>query len=115
MQEFDLNNYRYEKKTQSYTEWLQSYLPTKNEIIEGARLNGMLFENTGAQWEFIKTQSAQQLWSLIRQEDGRLVLRNGYAGVRGLEGYVFCERRSDLREAFHVYVTEEQLAAGAAA
>ena len=115
MQEFDLNNYRYEVLEQSYTDWLRSYLPTKNEIIADAKLDGILFEHEGEQWEFIKTQSAQQLWSLIRQEDGRLVLRNGYAGVRGLQGYVFCQRRSDLRQALHVYVTEEQLAAGAAA
>lgn len=106
MQGFDINNYKYEEKTVSFDQWSRSYLPVKNHITEGSRLNGALFATSGEDWEFIKTQSAQLLWSLVRQEDGHLVLRNGYVGVRGLEGYVLCERRSDLRETYYVYVTE---------
>jgi hypothetical protein len=84
--EFNLENYKYVEEHLLYSEWLARYQPQQNHLIPHAKFTGTLFEHDGPQWEYIRAIPVQELWTLFRDEDGRLLIRNGLA-VRGRLGY----------------------------
>jgi hypothetical protein len=89
--EFNIDDYQYVEEHVTYEQWAASYLPQQNHLNPDAKFAGTLFEHSGEQWDFIVRQPNQQQWTLVRQEDGTLNIRNGLA-VRGRLGYFFCER-----------------------
>jgi hypothetical protein len=88
--EFNLDDYKYVEEHMSYTQWLASYRPQRNHLNSDAKFDGALFEHSGEQWEHIRAIPVQSLWTLFRDEDGRLLIRNGLT-VRGRLGYFLGE------------------------
>lgn len=86
--EFNLDNYRYVEEHISYEEFLR-YLPQKNHLLPGARVDGTLYEHDGEQWQHIMQLPSASIWTLF-EEDGVLKIRNGYQ-VRGRIGYFHCK------------------------
>lgn len=84
--EFNLENYKYVEEHLLYSQWLERYKPQQNPFIPHAKFGGALFEHDGEQWEHIRATSIQSVWTLFRDEDGRLLIRNGLT-VRGRLGY----------------------------
>jgi len=84
--EFNIDNYKYVEEHLLYSEWLARYRPQQNLLIPHAKFTGCLFEHEGPQWEYIRALPVQSLWTLFREEDGRLLIRNGLT-VRGRLGY----------------------------
>ncbi len=84
--EFNLDNYKYVEEHILFSQWLQSYKPQPNHLNPEARLSGLLYEHSGAEWDHIAQLPVQQFWT-VYEEDGVLKIRNGYQ-VRGRIGYV---------------------------
>lgn len=86
--EFNLANYQYTEEHITFNEFLK-YGPLQNEFNPAAAFNGTLFEHVGPQWEHISALSAANIWTLFKDENGQLKIRNGYQ-VRGRLGYFHC-------------------------
>jgi hypothetical protein len=84
--EFNLENYQYEEDHILFSEWLGAYQLRENHLNPNAKFNGLLFEHQGEEWDYIRWQPVQHQWTLVRDEDGRLIIRNGLA-VKGRLGY----------------------------
>lgn len=84
--EFNLNNYQYTETVITLKDWLQSYKPQPNEIKHDARFSGLLYEHEGEQWEHVVKQYNQLQWTLYKEDDGSLKIRNGLR-VNGRIGY----------------------------
>lgn len=54
---------KYEKI--DYWEWVTNYKPITNHFDDCAAVDGYLFMNYGAQWEFVKSFNFNNIWSLI--------------------------------------------------
>jgi hypothetical protein len=104
----DLSKFVYELKTMDWNTWKNAFLPQPNSFNSAAKIDGKFFEHEGQQWEFISSQHAQQLWTMVEEEDGTLVLRNGVY-VKRRRGYFFCERWHNPRELFRIPVPQELL------
>lgn len=87
---FNIDNYKYVEEHLLYSQWLERYKPQQNHLKPHAKFGGALFEHEGEQWEYIRAIPVQSLWTLFRDEDGRLLIRNGLT-VRGRLGYFLCE------------------------
>lgn len=87
---FNIDNYKYVEEHLLYSQWLERYKPQQNHLKPHSKFGGALFEHDGAQWEYIRAIPVQSLWTLFRDEDGRLLIRNGLT-VRGRLGYFLCE------------------------
>lgn len=102
---FDISKYKYELKDMPWATWEQAFLPQKNVLNPRAKFGGRFFEHKGAQWNYIVGKPAQQLWTLIQEDDGTMVLRNGLY-VRGRKGYFYCERMHNPRELFRIVIPQ---------
>jgi hypothetical protein len=87
--EFNPDNYKYEEEHISYRDWVQAYRPEANQIDSAAAFGGLLYLHEGAQWQHVVSQYNQKQWTLYRDEDGALKLRNGLR-VKGRLGYFIC-------------------------
>jgi hypothetical protein len=105
---FDISKYVYEVTPMAWGTWEQAFLPQLNEFNTDAKFGGRFFEHEGEQWNFIVGQHAQQLWTLVQEDDEKFVLRNGIY-VKGRRGYFFCERWHNPREFFKVTVPDNFL------
>jgi hypothetical protein len=88
--EFNIDDYQYTEEHLGYSEWARGYLPKANHVNSAAKFGGLLFEHQGPEWDFIVRQPNQQQWTLIRDDEGQLLIRNGLA-VKGRLGYFFTE------------------------
>lgn len=95
--------HKYELVDMPWFMWEQSFLPQQNRLNPRAKFGGRLFEHRDAQWAYIVGQYAQNLWTMVEEDDGTLVLRNGLF-VKGRRGYFHCERMSNTRELLRVVV-----------
>lgn len=89
VKEFNIDNYQYVEEHIPFSQWIQSYRPKANQFNSDAAFGGLLFLHEGAQWEFVVGQFNQNQWTLYRDEDGTLKIRNGMQ-VRGRLGYFVC-------------------------
>lgn len=87
--EFNIDNYKYEEEYLSFRDWAQAYKPKANHLKSDAAFGGLLFEHEGEQWDYVVGQYNQLQWTLYRDEDGTLKIRNGMQ-VRGRIGYFIC-------------------------
>lgn len=107
--EFNIDDYRYIENKLTLSEWLQRYKPEPNHLNEDARFSGLLFEHQGDEWDFIVKQPNYNQWTLYREDDGQLYIRNGLR-VKGRIGYFFGNRMHDGHQTFVVDgVLEENL------
>jgi hypothetical protein len=88
--EFNLDDYKYEEEHIPYDQWLHAYEPQQNHLNPDAKFDGRLYEHQGLEWDFIGRQINHHQWTLVRTEDGRLLIRNGLA-VKGRLGYFFSQ------------------------
>jgi len=102
----DLSKYTYEVKTMPWHIWEESFLPLKNEIVPDAKFGGRFFRHDGAEWDHVVGHHAQNIWTMIEEPSGALVLRNGVF-VKGRRGYFLCERMHNPREFFRIPVPNE--------
>jgi hypothetical protein len=84
--EFNIDNYKYVETIISLSEWLQAYKPLPNEFNHEARFSGLLYEHEGQEWDHVVKQYNQNQWTLYRDEDGTLKIKNGLR-VQGRIGY----------------------------
>jgi hypothetical protein len=87
--EFNINNYKYEEEHIRYSDWVQGYRPQVNHLKSDAAFGGLLFEHEGDQWDYVVAQVNQLQWTLYRDDEGVLRIRNGLQ-VRGRLGYFIC-------------------------
>lgn len=107
--EFNIDNYQYIENKLTLSEWLQQYKPDPNHLNENARFSGLLFEHQGDEWDFIVKQPNYNQWTLYREDDGQLYIRNGLR-VKGRVGYFFGSRMHDGHQTFVVHgVLDENL------
>jgi hypothetical protein len=99
----DLSKFVYQTTSMDWGTWQGAFLPQPNHLKIDAKFAGRFFEHEGEQWDFIVGQHAQQLWTMVEEEDGTTVLRNGVY-VKGRRGYFFCERWHNPRELFKIPV-----------
>jgi hypothetical protein len=99
----DLSKYTYELKTMPWNTWQEAFLPVQNEINVHAKYGGRFFVHEGEEWQHVVGHFAQQIWTMVEEEDGTLVLRNGVY-VKNRRGYFLCERMHNPREFFRVPV-----------
>lgn len=106
--EFNIDNYKYIENKLTFSEWLQGHKPQPNHLKEDARLSGLLFEHEGAEWDFIVKQPNYLQWTVYREDDGTICIRNGLR-VKGRIGYCFGGRMHDSHQTFIVEGLSEEL------
>lgn len=84
--EFNIDNYQYIEERITLSQWLQAYKPDPNVFDHEARFSGLLYEHEGEQWQHVMKQYGNQQWTLYREDDGELYIRNGLR-VKGRIGY----------------------------
>lgn len=84
--EFNIDDYQYMETLIPQEVWLQSYKIQGNHLLPTARFGGLLYEHDGAQWEHVVSQYGNLIWTLYREDDGQLYVRNGLR-VKGRIGY----------------------------
>jgi hypothetical protein len=87
--EFNLDNYKYEEEHVTFSDWLQGYRPQANHLNSAAAFDGLLYVHEGAEWDYVVGQYNQKQWTLYRDSDGVLKIRNGLR-VDGRLGYFIC-------------------------
>lgn len=60
-----------------YEEWLENYKPIQNTLVKGAPYDGLMFETFGKEAEFLQTQQAKNIWTLIDTEGNKEVILAG--------------------------------------
>ena len=84
--EFNIDDYQYTEEHLTLSQWLQGYKPEPNEINHDARFSGLLYEHEGAEWEHVVSQYNNKQWTLYREDDGKVYIKNGLR-VKGRIGY----------------------------
>lgn len=108
LKEFNIDNYRYVEESLTFSQWLKDHRPQKNHLDPEARLDGMLYEHEGEQWEYIVQLPTMKFWTLY-EEAGQLKIRNGYQ-VRGRIGYIVTEAPHNAHRTILIEdVTQEML------
>jgi hypothetical protein len=69
----------------NYSQWIETYKPVTNSMVDGAPYGGTMFETYGEEFEQVKATPAEYIWTL-RDEDGALFITSGFGWVNRL-GY----------------------------
>lgn len=86
----------------NYNQFLENYKPIKNHLVEGAALNGTMFETYGEEFAHIRDLVAQgqskRIWTYVAEGDSEIIM----AGVRFVNrlGYIVTEKESESDEEF---------------
>ena len=70
----------------SYEEWDALFMPIKNELVDDASWNGLLFETYGDEEKAVKAAEDNCIWTLVDDDDGNSVIVSGWHWVNRL-GY----------------------------
>lgn len=71
----------------SYENWLVKYRPIKNHFDANAADGGCMFETYGAEFEFIRQQPADKIWTLVEDEE-KLFVCEGFHYINRLGYYI---------------------------
>jgi len=74
--------------TETYFE--QTYRPIQNPIDTNASFNGWMFETFGEEIEYVGSQSENNVWTIVEDDEGDLIICDGIHFVNRL-GYVVTE------------------------
>ena len=61
----------------SYEKWLEKYRPVKNSFAADAPYDGYMFEIYGTDFEFVRRQPAEKIWTLIDDGDRNQAIYSG--------------------------------------
>ena len=73
-----------------YDEWVATYKPIPNNIVENASFDGMMFETYGAEYDFVKKADPNHIWMYGDGDDGGSFIWSGWGFVNRL-GYFITE------------------------
>jgi hypothetical protein len=73
-----------------YFDFFDKYKPIKNHIDANAAEDGCMFETFGLELEFVKQADPSKVWTLVEDDEGFLVIVNGYHHVNRM-GYLITE------------------------
>ena len=71
-------------------EWLNTYKPIKNNLVESSSFDGHMFETYGEEVEFVKAQDENRIWMLGDGDDGGMYIWSGWGFVNRI-GYFVTE------------------------
>jgi hypothetical protein len=57
--------------------WFDKYKPIKNHFDDNASFDGYMFETYGEEWEFVKSQPLNTIWTFIHGDYDTLFLDSG--------------------------------------
>lgn len=69
----------------NHSQWIETYKPVTNSMVEGSSYNGTMFETYGDELEEVKTHPETHVWTL-RDESGSTFITAGFGWVNRL-GY----------------------------
>jgi len=84
----------------SYERWLAKYRPIKNHLDTNASFDGWMFETFGREVEFVRTQQAERIWTLV-DCDGKSFICEGFHYVNRL-GYFITEVAAPANRIFSI-------------
>ena len=58
----------------SWEDFVKTYLPVKNIIVDNSPMGGYMFETFDKELEFIKSQPNECVWTLVDEEGKQLIL-----------------------------------------
>jgi hypothetical protein len=67
----------------------EAYKPRKNHLVEGAPFGGWMYETFGKEYEFVKAQPDNTIWTVLDVEGGTIISQ-GWHFVNRL-GYIITE------------------------
>jgi hypothetical protein len=50
-------------------QWIERFKPIQNPLTQTAPYDNTMFETYGAELEFVKTQDARKIWTLLAEDD----------------------------------------------
>lgn len=74
----------------TYEQWIEKFKPIKNHIAGSAPFNGTLFETFGAEYDFIRQQPPNKIWTVVDAEGHSTIISPGHHFCNRL-GYLVCE------------------------
>lgn len=83
----------FEDDKMDYGDWVKTYRPVQNFIIDNASMDGTMFETFGPEHNYVISQKAlkpKHLWTLLEGDEGQTFVSNGYHHVNRL-GYFITE------------------------
>lgn len=78
-------------KEMKFEDFEEKYKPIKNDIKEGAPIDGFMFETFGIELQKVKTHKNNKIWTVIDGEGSKLYIINGFHCVNRL-GYIITEK-----------------------
>jgi len=72
-------------------QWETTYKPRQNHLDPNASWNGLMYETHGAEWEFVKSQPNNNVWTWVDSDDGSSLI-SGMHFVNRI-GYFICEQQ----------------------
>lgn len=103
--EFNLDDYKYVVTDMPYSEFVRSFAPRRNDIAPTDRIDGYFMEHdNGAQWDRVRGEHVQLVWTVVEDEPGVFALRNGLL-VENRRGYVLAERNHNPREIIRIEIS----------
>ena len=88
----------------NYYEWLKTYKPQENHLTTDSPFNNSMYETFGEEYEHITNQDVHNVWTLLDDSKGGLVIVPGVWWVNRL-GYFVCENKwknNDKFEGIHI-------------
>jgi hypothetical protein len=73
-----------------FDEWVDTYKPIPNNIVEDSSFDGTMFETYGAEYEFVKKADPAYIWMYGDGDDGGTYIWNGWHIVNRI-GYFITE------------------------
>lgn len=89
----------------THTEWVETYRPTKNQLVPNAPFEGSMFETFGKELAHVQSQPKNQVWTVL-DVDGDLIISDGFHFVNRM-GYIITEVPYTNDEPLDVYDDED--------
>lgn len=70
----------------TYEQWVEQYVPIQNAIGTSGAYDGTMWETSGKEEQFVRNSNPQHVWTLMTDDDGRLIITSGWAFVNRM-GY----------------------------
>lgn len=89
----------------TFEEFEQEYVPLVNHIAEDSLFDGYMFETYDEEWEFVKAQNPNNVWTIIDGDFEQMFIVPGFHVVNRI-GYIITEEEWEDQD-FEVDLNEK--------
>jgi hypothetical protein len=73
-------------------EFDSKFTPIENKIETNAAFNGTMFETYGPEWEYVKEQPINNVWTIVSTEDDGMAYLSGFHAINRMGYFITKEK-----------------------